>query len=341
MRRILLARFFPTALTAISLPLITGSFSPASAASLSFSVNPFTGDPAKVNFTLDDTAAGAGKIQFKVDVDTKVSLADLRGIFFNIKDDSLMKGLVVTGTDGRTLNGTNITATAFKAGGVDEVGRVKLEGGGASGPSAFDLGFEIGENGLKGGKDDFQSTTFILSHKSAALTLSQFIGESFGVRVTSVGSGSNRGGSSKLTGIAVNPTPAPTPVPTPVPTLTPTPTPVPTPVPTLTPAPTPTPTPAPTPAPTPVPTPAPTPVPIPVLTPIPTPIPVPAPAPTPTPTPVPAPYIPPVVVTPPPPKTPAKVPEPGMTTAIVLSTIGAMKLLKRQSIESMASNSKG
>lgn len=275
MKRFLLTRLLPTALTTVSLPLVAGSFSSASAASFSFSVNPFTGDPAKVNLTLNDTAAGTGKVQFKVDVDSSVNLADLRGVFFDIKDDSLLSGL--------SISGTNVTGTLFDAGKVNDLGGGNnLKGGGAA--RLFDIGVNIGREGIPNG-DDIRSTIFTLSHSSRALDLSQFVGQSFGVRVASVGAaGSGRGGSSKLAGIA----PASIPVPTP------------------TPAPDPTPAPAP------------------------------APAPTPAPTPVPAPNLPPVAVTPPPPKPPAKVPEPGMTTAIVLSAVGVVKLLKRRSIESVS-----
>lgn len=185
-------------LLASSFAIASTSFTSANAASLSFDTVNFTGDTLKVKYTLDDTAAGAGKIQFKIDVvtdSTYKNTADLRGIFFNIANDSLLSDLMITGT--------NVTTSVFgPAGTVQTVGNAGLNGDGNT--HLFDIGVEIGQNGLKGGKDDFQSTIFTLSSKSGkALSLDLFANQEFGVRATSVGTPeSNRNESSKLAGFA-------------------------------------------------------------------------------------------------------------------------------------------
>jgi len=178
---------------------------------MNFTINEFTGADTQVKFTLDDAIAGAGKVQFKVDYLSTGSntIADIRGVFFNIFDDTLLSGLKVTGT--------NVTASKFgPAGTINSVGgnSNNLNGGGGS----FDAGVEIGQEGIGQGKGDIQSTTFTLSHTSKALTLAQFYGQNFGVRLMSVGSGANRNESSKLKGQApfyTPPAPSPKKVPEP------------------------------------------------------------------------------------------------------------------------------
>ncbi|MFN6470347.1 MAG: hypothetical protein RMY36_011810 [Nostoc sp. SerVER01] len=184
-------------------------FSPANAASMSFTINDFTGADTQVKFTLDDLN-GSGKVQFKVDyLSTGTNtIADIRGIFFNIKDDSLLSGLKI-----ENLAATDVTATKFgEPGKVDSVGSNSnnLNGNGNQ-KNFFDAGVEIGQEGIGQGKGDIQSTIFTLSHASQALTLAQFSEQNFGVRLMSVGSGNNRNGSSKLKGQAPYYTPPPPP----------------------------------------------------------------------------------------------------------------------------------
>jgi len=194
----------PSFLAATAVVISSSAFSPANAASMSFTINDFTGADTRVKFTLDDAAAGSGKIQFKVDYLSTGSntIADIRGIFFNIKDDSLLSGLKVVGTD--------ITASKFgPAGTINSIGSSSnnLNGGGGF----FDAGVEIGQEGIGKGKGDIQSTIFTLSHTSQALTLAQFSEQNFGVRLMSVGSKNNREDSSKLKGQAPYYTPPPPP----------------------------------------------------------------------------------------------------------------------------------
>lgn len=197
----------PSFLAATAVVISSSAFAPANAASMNFTINDFTGADTQVKFTLDDAIEGSGKVQFKVDYLATGSntIADIRGVFFNIFDDTLLSGIEVTGK----VAG-HVTARQFgPAGTINSVGgnSNNLNGGGVS----FDAGVEIGQEGIGQGKGDIQSTTFTLSHNSKALTLAQFSGQSFGVRLMSVGSGNNRGGSSKLKGEAPFYTPPPPP----------------------------------------------------------------------------------------------------------------------------------
>ncbi|PSB14680.1 hypothetical protein C7B76_15515, partial [filamentous cyanobacterium CCP2] len=189
--------------------------SSANAASLTFDANQFTGNTSKVSITLDDTAAGAGKIQFTVGFAAdSPTIGDFRGIFFNISDNSLLSGLRITGP--------HVTTYVTGNGNISSVGNANLNGDGNS--HSFDVGVEIGRNGLQGGKDDIQFTTFTLSHTSQNLDLSLFAQQNFGFRITSVGTGNNREGSSKLIGtspdlppVVVQPPASPSPAPAPAP----------------------------------------------------------------------------------------------------------------------------
>jgi hypothetical protein len=213
-------------LAALGLAIVSSTFSSANAASLSFNLSPFTGSSSQLKFTLSDIAPSTGsnnlnQVRFQVDVDKSVNLADIRGIFFNIANDSLLNDLQITGS--------NITKTILEAGKVSGTGGDNnLNGGGSK--NLFDIGLEIGTEGI--GKDDIQSTFFTVSHKSANITVEQFLNQNFGARLTSVGSDGSRGGSSKLTGTAPpvvqpNPTPSPSPNPSPSPSPNPSPSPSP------------------------------------------------------------------------------------------------------------------
>ncbi len=187
-------------LAATAVVISSSAFAPANAASMNFAINDFTGADTQVKFTLDDAIEGPGKVQFKVDYLSTGNnkIADIRGVFFNILDDSLLSGLQVVGKD--------VTASQFgPAGKVNTVGSSNnnLNGEGKKGEiNFFDAGVEIGQEGIGGGKGDIQSTIFTLSHSSQALTLAQFSQQNFGVRLMSVGSGSDREESSKLKGQA-------------------------------------------------------------------------------------------------------------------------------------------
>jgi len=171
----------PSLVAAAGLAIASSAFTPVRAASLTFDVFDFTGDDAQARLTLDDTG---GVVKFTVNNVTPI--ADIRGVFFNILDNSLLSTLSVTGP--------NVTDSQFgPAGTVNDLGN-----GANINPRAFDAGVEIGTQGI--GRDDIRSTMFTVSSNAAPLTLAQFYNQEFGLRLTSVGN--NRNGSSKLAGTA-------------------------------------------------------------------------------------------------------------------------------------------
>ncbi len=146
----------------------------------------FTGDDATVQLGI--TGDGTNDVTFAVDV-LAPGFADIRGIFFDL-DMPIPGDLTVAGAD--------VTDWDF-SGNVDNLG-----GGATITPAGpFDAGIEIGTSGI--GTDDFYTTTFTISSLSEALVLD----DSFGARLTSVGS--NRQGSSKLLGNTPPYTPIPVP----------------------------------------------------------------------------------------------------------------------------------
>lgn len=136
---------------------------PTSSNTSTFKVTNFVGGVAEAQITLAETAAG-----IEVTVSATNPIIDLRGLFFNLADDSLLSGLVVTGAD--------IVDSKFgPVGGVNQV-----SGDPSIAPRSFDAGVEIGTSGPA--KDNIVSTTFVISHRSATLTLADFMGQKFGVR---------------------------------------------------------------------------------------------------------------------------------------------------------------
>ncbi len=151
--------------------------------------------------TITETAEGTLLFDVLVHDDTapegdKEDTADLRGLFFHIADESLLDPtrLRATGADvGDVVVGKNA---------VTKITNDALIEGGAADPYApFDIGVEIGSQGI--GKDDIQHTTFILSHSTQKLTLALVAEQHFGLRLTSVSvNGAGREASLKLAGTA-------------------------------------------------------------------------------------------------------------------------------------------
>jgi hypothetical protein len=164
-----------------------------------------TGDPARAVVTFDDATA-PGHVRVTVAVDTSLCLADINGFFFNLRDESLLAGLSVSG---------DVTLTVKKADAVTSAGPGNNVNGAGIGP--FDVGVRIGSPGI--GEDDVQTANFVLSHPTAGLTNDLFAGVAneegnvFAVRLTSVGEpGSDREGSSKLCDeVVIAPVPTPEP----------------------------------------------------------------------------------------------------------------------------------
>ncbi len=177
----------------ISLSPVVGLIIDARASILTQTISPFTGDPLAVEISLDDMVS-PGDIKITVEVITNMAnpnTGDLRGLFLDISNDSLLGGLSV-------INAPDVTEFD-QSGSVVNLGNgANLNGGGAGNSAPFDMGFEIGTQGIGG--DDIFSTMFTLTHNSVSLDNSLFVGEDLGVRATSVGLPGDRAGSSKLGG---------------------------------------------------------------------------------------------------------------------------------------------
>jgi hypothetical protein len=171
--------------------------SAASADTISTVLVPFTGVDVEVELTLSDDV---GDDIIRGSLEVVKGAGDLRGLFLDIADTSLLSGLSVIGAE----------VTGFSTGSVIDLGQgANLNGGGT--PCPCDIGMEFGAPGT--GKDDIHFTEFSLSHDVEALTLALFFEQFVGVRVTSVGDDydSSREDSAKLTGIVPVPEPVPEP----------------------------------------------------------------------------------------------------------------------------------
>ena len=144
----------------------------------------FTGDSAAATIELTDDG---GIITGIVTVQPNPNIGDLRAVFLQVLDPSILSGLDITGP--------LITATEVDANNVTSVGNANVNGGGSPGP--FDIGIAFGSPGI--GSDDIQTATFFLEHCNIDLTLDMFDLDGWAIRMTSVGlPGSSREGSSKL-----------------------------------------------------------------------------------------------------------------------------------------------
>lgn len=113
-------------------------------------------------------------------------VGDLRGLFFDVADESLIGSLTAAGIGLTELQQGNDTITNL-GGGANMSGLLGDAGG-------YDVGVEIGSSGLHT-TDDIRKFTFRLDSTLRDLTLADFSSMSFGARVTSVGLDSNLDGS--------------------------------------------------------------------------------------------------------------------------------------------------
>ncbi len=129
------------------------------------------------------TEQADGSILFELLLDGGTN-ADIRGLFFDINDPSLIDNLQIDGVD--------VTNDGF--GGVSNLGRgnnMKGKGGGA-----YDAGMSFGGPG----DDDITSTSFVLSSSDGTdLTLDLIANVRFGARLTAIG---DHDGSAKMTFVA-------------------------------------------------------------------------------------------------------------------------------------------
>lgn len=162
---------------------------------LTFTLDVQTGDDGMAPATLTIVELGDGTLQFTItnDQDNDGLIGDIRGLFFDVADDTLLGGLTFTGAE--------ITE-------VQQDGDVSNLGGGVTTNgvpnSPFEIGIEFGTSGMS--TDDYQTVTFVMSSADRALTLDDIALESLAVRQTSVSSADGgREDSDKLYGDAPYP----------------------------------------------------------------------------------------------------------------------------------------
>jgi uncharacterized protein YegL len=144
-----------------------------------------------VSITVTDIAGG--DLEFTVAVGSDGGqTADLRGLFFHLRNFSSFTNLTVTGDP------AVVTDRQFGNNGVIDLGNGANMRGEAS---PFDIGVEFGTAGIGTG-DDVKTATFILS-ADQDLSLNDIELQQFGARLTSVGTeGGGRNDSLKLVGNA-------------------------------------------------------------------------------------------------------------------------------------------
>ncbi|MCJ9427999.1 Ig-like domain-containing protein [Kordiimonas marina] len=163
--------------------------------SLTFVLDTQTGNDgmAPATVTISEQADGSLLFTISNENDGDNAIGDIRGLFFDVADDSLIGNLTVLGTD----------ITDF-----DDSGSVSNLGGGVTTSgvpdSPFEVGIEFGTPGIS--TDDYQTTSFTLSSDLRGLTLDDVALESMAVRQTSVtDANGGRDDSDKLYGDAPYP----------------------------------------------------------------------------------------------------------------------------------------
>ena len=144
------------------------------------------------------TEQGGGTLLFQLhEVPNGTQVADLRGLFFQVGDESLAASLTATGS--------SVTSFAGQANSVSNLGNGVNTQGVGTGP--FDFGVEFGTPGI--GSDDIRDASFVLAAAGTPLTLALLENMGFAARLTSFGTeGGSRDGSLKLVGEAGTATPA-------------------------------------------------------------------------------------------------------------------------------------
>jgi hypothetical protein len=122
-----------------------------------------------------------GSLTFTIDQLTFAGayLGDLRGLFFDLADETLVGSLSVTSAGPLTEVQQADDSIRNLGQGANINGLLGSDGG-------YDVGIEIGTNKIAG-SDDVRSFTFTLSSSLRFLTLDDFANVDFGLRITSVG----------------------------------------------------------------------------------------------------------------------------------------------------------
>ena len=159
----------------------------------------FSGPNINVTIKLEEYVNESGNdagVKFTVTETDPNLIGDLRGVFFHVDPDTDTPDPLT----GLNVTGTYVTEYRVKKDSIQDLGDgVNMNGDGNR--HKYDVGVEIGTQGI--GKDDIQSTVFIVSNPKYELNVDNFADVEFGVRLTSVGQrGSNRNESSKIFGFS-------------------------------------------------------------------------------------------------------------------------------------------
>jgi VCBS repeat-containing protein len=160
--------------------------------SVTFQLTTQTGNDEIAPATLTIAEMPDGTLSFTVSNidDGDNFIGDIRGLFFDVSDDSLLGSLTVEGADVTVYddNGdvTSVGSNSNTTRGIPD--------------SPYEVGIEFGSQGIA--TDDIQTTSFTLASSLRDLTLDDISLENIAVRQQSVGeAGGERAGSDKLYGV--------------------------------------------------------------------------------------------------------------------------------------------
>jgi len=144
---------------------------------MTFMINDQSTESTNLQVWVTITENADGTLSFDVTQEGSI-IGDLRGLFFDISDESLIGSLLVSGVPAPTqvLQGDD---TIISLGGDANMNGL----GGSDG--GYDVGIELGTAGI--GADDIRNYSFVLSSTTRDLTIEDFANVDFGARLTSVG----------------------------------------------------------------------------------------------------------------------------------------------------------
>ncbi len=152
---------------------------------MTFAINDSSTSSNSAVVQISITVNGDGTVTFTVTQQAGY-VGDLRGLFFDLGDESLLSGTL-------SVLGSDVTDRQFGNDSVTNLGDGANMSGLVGDYGGYDVGVEFGSSGLRG-TDDIRVTTFTLGSSLRPLTLADFSNVSFGARVTSVGLDSNLDG---------------------------------------------------------------------------------------------------------------------------------------------------
>jgi len=143
--------------------------------SMTFQINDASTDGVKVAVWVTITENPDGTLTFNVSQEGGI-VGDLRGIFFDVADESILNSLVITAVSSDIRIGDDS---------IKDLGAGANMNGLLGTDKGYDVGIEVGTSGIGG--DDNRSYSFKLDSTARDLSLSDFANVDFSARLTSVG----------------------------------------------------------------------------------------------------------------------------------------------------------